>query len=257
MAVGDLPPQNGTETPAPRSPNAEFAETLSKIEQARADERRAREEEKQLILEKLAQLEQQQAAILKKSQPDDSHPLASIPDAEIEAIAYDAENPGRMKTGQDELWRRREQKMRQQIAEEQNAIMRKKEELANAVLEMQQKFGPEITQKGTDLNARAEMEMQAIMRARGQEARFDPQMQMLAAERASNFHLQQKVKEAEQAKKELADYKRAQAMERGNQTVARPNDTVKQILKTRKDPKKVDDAIKAMNLRQWIAGGEG
>lgn len=242
----DLPAE--TVQQSPPSTNADMADKVVLLERARADaERRAAELEQKIVSSVTAAIDQRFKQ-LEGEKPDPNDPLGTLKDEDLKQVVAQGaeENPQRYAIAQEELWKRRERKLRNEIEAGVEQKLQAERNIALTVEKMKQRFGEDIVKEGSALRTRAQFHMSQIMARKGPQAAWDPSEQERAAEAAHNDMLQEELKKARKDQKELAEYKKQAAMERGNQAIARPGDDVKAHLK--KGEAGVTAAIKALNL---------
>ncbi len=243
----DLP--QAPEAPAPpSSPNAEYAEQLLKLERARQESEQRAASLKDEILQAVRSEVGQLAQRIEGQKPDPNDPLATLKDDDLKQVLAQGpeENPQRYHIAQEELWKRREKKLRNEIEGEVDRRMQKERDIALSVEQMKRDFGEDIVKEGSPLRQRAQYHMQQIMQREGPSAAWDPKNQRLAAQAAALDLAREEARKGAKRDQELDTYKRQAAMERGNQAIARPGEDTKAHLK--RGEAGVTAAIKSLNL---------
>ena len=246
-------PENEVPANGAAPTNTEVVDKALQIERAAQDAARAREADKEALLQAIDERFARLAKKLEGEKGDPDDPLSTLKDTDLKQVLAQGaeENPQRYAIAQEELWKRREKKIRSEIAAETDAKLDRERAIAQTVDKMRQRFGEDIVKEGSALRNRAQQHMQMIMREKGPGAAWDPSEQMRAAEAAHNDMLEEELKKARKDQAELSDYKKKAAMERGNQTYARPGEDAKQKLKKGD----VDGALRSINLYERLFGG--
>lgn len=267
----DLPQQDTPPVaPPPPSPNREFAETIQKLTAQEQERERLRAEERQEERARLERLENQLAEVAKANQPkryDPKDPLASVPDEELLTITAQGpteENASKYAFAQEELWKRREQKLREDLARQRQEEKRQQDIYHQTERQMREHFGEDIFKEGTELNTKAKMHMRRLQQLHGDGVWNDPKAILAASSLAQQELMRVQLEKAKEMERENTQLKQRAAMERGNQSMASRSSTVDSILKGDKKPvtererrARVAHALKAaLNEAHRRNGGE-
>lgn len=240
--------------PTPASPNQDFAEKLLLVERQRQEEAQRRADESSAARERIEQLAREVQEIKSsgnaKPAVDPHNPLASIPESDLYRAHAEADDVESKRVAMNELLRRAQEKTKEEMRREHEVQRDRDRELADTWQTIRNKYGDEMVKEGSELNKLAERHMNALQKRYGAAVALDPKAQILAASMANEERLRAQVASKQEVERERDELKRRASMERGNQSIHRPDDDTKALFKKGK----VKEGIKSLGLYGRLFG---